>query len=73
MTDDLQDRPIHGKEADECRQMLREWHQFKTTDKDTLSKIAWMVRNWKMFALAAIIGAAGSMKNILETVKVWLS
>lgn len=73
MSDDQYTRPISGEEAEKVRAMLREWNTFSETDLSVLSKLAWVIRNWRLFALAAIIGAAGSLKNVLEMMKGWLS
>ncbi len=68
-----QSRPIDGEEADRVREMLRAWEAFSQSDLSVLTKLAWVIKNWRLFALAAIVGAAGSLKNILEIMKGWLS
>lgn len=72
MTDDFSQDPIEGDDARKIRKMHHEWEEFRKTDLEPMKKISWIVRNWKLFALAAIIGAAGSLKNVLETAKAWL-
>ena len=72
MTKDFSQAPIEGEEAAKFRKMHHEWDTFQETDMDALKKVAWAIRNWKFIGLMLIIGAAGSLKNVLETIKAWI-
>ena len=72
MTKDFSQAPIEGEEAAKFRKMHHEWGTFKETHLDPLSKVSWVVKNWKLLGLIFIIGAAGSLKNVLETMRAWL-
>jgi len=73
MSNGFSKEPIEGEEAQEVREMMREWSQFKRAEMEPLRKISWMMRNWKLLALIAIIGAAGQFNKVLETMKAWIS
>ena len=72
MTKDFSSEPIEGEEARKIRKMHHEWDSFQENDMDSLKKVSWAIRNWKFIGLMLIIGAAGSLKNVLETMKAWL-
>ncbi len=73
MTNDFSEKPIEGEEAAKFRRMHHEWREFRDGDKRELGKVAWAIRNWRVLGLLVIIGAAGSAKNLLETIRAWLS
>ncbi len=73
MTKDFSREPIEGDDAAKIRKMHYEWEGFQDTDMEALKKISWAIRNWRILALFAIMGAAGQFTKILETIKAWLS
>jgi len=71
VTDDFSHGPIEGKEAAKIRRMHHEWEQFKNDHVGALTQVSWVVRNWKLIAFAAVLGAAGSFKSLMEGLKSW--
>jgi len=68
---DFSKEPIKGEEAAKFRKMHHEWVEFRANDLEPLRKVAWAVKNWKFLALVAIIGAAGTAKEILDYARAW--
>ncbi len=71
MNDGFSQDPLDADEAAQVRKMLHDWNDFSDTHKGVLVQAAWVIKNWRIFALVAVLGAAGAFKNLLEGVKSW--
>lgn len=69
---DFSKEPIDGIEAARFRKMRHEWEGFRDNDLEPLRKVSWAVRNWKFLGIMVIIGAAGTFKEFLDSVRAWL-
>ena len=72
MTDDFSPDEFDSAERRKMRKMHHEWEEFKAAHMGPISSISWVVKNWKVLAFIFVVGAAGSIKNVLLAMKAWL-
>lgn len=71
MSDGFSQKPLDGEDAAEVRKMLHEWNEFSRVHKSVLEQLAWVIKNWRIFALVAVMGAAGAFSRLIEGAKSW--